>query len=380
MITGDHPLTAKTIAKELGLIQETKKILIGSEVEDVVIGQDSQNSYGVVTGNEIEKAYKLSKIFEDSSELVTAKEQEVSSHNDGSKEGLIKLLTENNVFARVSPMQKAIIVETLREQGEFIAVTGDGINDAPALKKANIGLAMGSGTDVAKDVSNIILTDDNFLSIVSAIEEGRHAYNNIRKVIYLLISTAFAEILLFMISIIFNLPPPFTTVQILWINLATNGIQDIAIAFEKGEKGVMEEKPRATNEPIFNKLLIKEIVVSGTVMFLMVFILWYILNNNFNISIGYARNYALLLMVLLQNVHAFNCRSEKISAFKMPLKNNRFIVFAVIGALVLHVTFMYVPLFQNILNTNPVKIGEFIIILVMALPLLLAMEVFKVTI
>jgi len=223
----------------------------------------------------------------------------------------------------------------------------------------------------------MIITDDNFLSIVSAVEEGRHAYNNIRKVIYLLISTAFAEILLFVTSIIFSLPPPFTTVQILWINLATNGIQDIAVAFEKGEKGVMDEKPRATNERVFDKLLTRETVVSGIVMFLMVFILWYILNNNFSMKIEHARNYILLLMVFLQNVHAFNCRSEKTSAFKIPLKNNKFIVYAVMGALLLHLLFMNVPILQNVLTTNPITIKEFILIATMALPLLSIMEIFK---
>ena len=332
MITGDHPLTARTIAKELNLIE---------------------NDNGVVTGDRVEAAF------------------------NSSKEELIRLLTGNNVFARVSPIQKSIIVETLKTQGEFIAVTGDGINDAPALKKANIGVAMGSGTDVAKDVSTMIITDDNFLSIVSSVEEGRFAYNNIRKVIYLLISTAFAEMLLFTISIIFNLPPPFTTVQILWINLATNGIQDIAIACEKGEKGVMEEKPRATNERVFDKLLIKETLLSGTTMFLMVFVLWHLLNNTFVMPIERARNYILLLMILLQNVHAFNCRSEKRSAFNIPLKNNKFIVYAVLGAFVLHILFMNVPILQNILVTNPVPMREFIIILTMAVPLLFTMEAFK---
>jgi len=334
MITGDHPLTAKSIAKEIDLIKDNGD---------------------VITGDMVRNAYNTS------------------------KEKLIELLTKNNVFARVSPMHKSIIVETLKENGEFIAVTGDGINDAPSLKKANIGVAMGSGTDVAKDVSTMIITDDNFLSIVSAIEEGRYAYNNIRKVIYLLISTAFAEMMLFTTSIILNLPPPFTTVQILWINLATNGIQDIATACEKGEKGVMDEKPRATNERIFEKLLIHETLISAIVMFVIVFIMWYLLNNKYGnlINIDRARNYILLLMVLLQNVHVFNCRSEKTSAFKVPLRNNKFIVFAVTCALFLHILVMNVPVLQNVFKTNPVSITDFIIILAMTIPLLITMELFK---
>ena len=332
MITGDHPLTGKVIAKELDLIDE-----------------DS----GVITGDEIEDAYNKS------------------------KEDLKKLVNENNVFARVSPVQKSIIIEALKIQGEFIAVTGDGINDAPALKKANIGVAMGSGTDVAKDVSTMIITDDNFLSIVAAVEEGRHAYNNVRKVTYLLISTAFAEMLLFFLTTVFDLPLPFTTVQILWINLVTNGIQDIAIACERSESDVMEDKPRATDERIFNRLLIKESLISALTMFSIVFIVWFLLTSKTDMPIAQARNYILLLMVLLQNVHAFNCRSEKTSAFKMPLANNKFIVYAVTGALFLHVLFMNVPFLQGILQTNSVTNLDFVFIFLMVLPLLLVMELFK---
>lgn len=332
MITGDHPLTGKVIAQELDLIDE-----------------DS----GVITGDAVEDAYNTS------------------------KDELIKLVTYNNVFARVSPVQKAIIIETLKELGEFIAVTGDGINDAPALKKANIGVAMGSGTDVAKDVSSMIITDDNFLSIVSAVEEGRHAYNNVRKVTYLLISTAFAEMFLFALTVVFDLPLPFTTVQILWINLVTNGIQDIAIACERSASDLMAEKPRPTNERIFNKLLIKESLLSAVTMFLIVFVVWFLLSKHTDIPIAQARNYILLLMVLLQNVHAFNCRSEKRSAFKIPLRNNKFIVYAVTGALFLHVLFMNVPFLQGILQTNSVSNMDFVIIFLMTTPLLLVMEIFK---
>ena len=332
MITGDHPLTAKHIAKELNLSSDEDQAIAGHDIEEAFYNSKSE---------------------------------------------LIRLVTNHNVFARVSPVQKSIIVETLKEQGEFIAVTGDGINDAPALKKANIGVAMGSGTDVAKDVSSMIITDDNFLSVVSAVEEGRHAYNNIRKVTYLLISTAFAEMMLFIISIIFNLPPPFTTVQILWINLVTNGIQDIAIAMEKGEKGVMRDSPRAANEKLFNSLLIKETILSAITMFLMVFAVWYILNTRTAMPLMQARNYILLLMVLLQNVHAFNCRSEKVSVFKVPLKNNKFIVYAVAAALILHIAFMNIPFLQGILKTNSVTFGEFGTVLLLALPLLIVMEIFK---
>src|SRR5690606_32738575 len=133
------------------------------------------------------------------------------------------------VFARVSPVQKLEIVDVLIRKGEFVAVTGDGVNDAPALRRANIGVAMGSGTDVAKEVGSMIVVDDNFASIVAGIEEGRYAYDNVRKVIYLLISTGIAEIIIFILAISTKLPLPFLLVQLLWLNLVTNGIQDIAL-------------------------------------------------------------------------------------------------------------------------------------------------------
>ena len=138
------------------------------------------------------------------------------------------------MFARVSPTQKLEIVDVLIRRGEFVAVTGDGVNDAPALRRANIGVAMGSGTDVAKEVGSMIVADDNFASIVAGVEEGRFAYDNVRKVIYLLISTGAAEVLMFIAAILAGLPIPLLAVQLLWLNLVTNGIQDVALAFEGG--------------------------------------------------------------------------------------------------------------------------------------------------
>ncbi len=141
------------------------------------------------------------------------------------------------IFARVTPLQKLMIVDALNQQGHFTAVTGDGVNDAPALRKAHIGVAMGTGTDVAKETASIIVADDNFASLVAGIEEGRFAYDNIRKVVYLLISTGGAEIVLFSLALFSGLPLPLGAVQLLWLNLVTNGIQDVALAFEGGETG-----------------------------------------------------------------------------------------------------------------------------------------------
>jgi magnesium-transporting ATPase (P-type) len=167
-----------------------------------------------------------------------------------------KLVSSTHVFARVSPTQKLEIVDVLIRRGEFVAVTGDGVNDAPALRRANIGVAMGSGTDVAKEVGSMIVADDNFASIVAGVEEGRFAYDNVRKVIYLLISTGAAEVLMFIAAILAGLPIPLLAVQLLWLNLVTNGIQDVALAFEGGEPGAMKRKPRRPEETIFDPQMI----------------------------------------------------------------------------------------------------------------------------
>jgi magnesium-transporting ATPase (P-type) len=183
--------------------------------------------------------------------------------------------------------------------------------------------------------------------------------------------------ILFASSVAFGLPLIFTTVQILWINLVTNGIQDIAIAFEKGVDDVMKDKPRATNERIFDKMLIKESLLSAFIMYVVVFTVWVTINRTGIMGLEEMRNYVLLLMVVLQNVHAFNCRSENISAFKIPLKNNPFIIYAVAGALALHLLMMYVPFLQGVLATNPVALRDFVFIVFMSIPLLIGMEFFK---
>ena len=226
MITGDHPLTAFSIAKDLKL---------------------AHNYEEVTTGEELDKIYEQGETKFD------------------------KYIKTKSVFARVTPLQKLKIVESLKRQGEFVAVTGDGVNDAPALKSANIGVAMGSGTDIARETADMIIIDDNFKSIVAGVKEGRVAYANIRKIIYFLISCGLAEVIFFILSIISDMPMPLVAIQLLWLNVVTDGIQDFALSFEKAEKGILKERPRDPKESIFNKSLLQEILVSGLVIGFVVF-------------------------------------------------------------------------------------------------------------
>lgn len=332
MITGDHPETAGTIARELGIAGDSTLVVTGQMLDEAGTSDSSA--------------------FE-------------------------KLVASTTVFARVSPKLKLEIVDFLIREGEFVAVTGDGVNDAPALKRANIGVAMGSGTDVAKEVGSMIVLDDNFSSIVAGVEEGRFAYDNVRKVIFLLISTGAAEIILFLASIFAGLPLPLLAVQLLWLNLVTNGIQDVALAFEGGEPGAMARPPRKPSEKIFNPLMIKQTIISGATIGLIVFGLWYYLTNYTQMAELHSRNIILLLMIFMQNFHVFNARSERISIFKLPLKRNIILVFGVLAAQGIHILSMQIPVMQNILRIEPVTFYEWLYILCLAIPILLVMELFK---
>jgi len=333
MVTGDHPLTALSIAKDLGIAESMENVITGVEVQDLSEGEYSP---------------------------------------------LASVIENKTVFARVSPLQKMQIVEALSENGHLVAVTGDGVNDVPALKKANIGIAMGSGTDLAKETAEIIITDDNFKSIEEGIEGGRHAYDNIRKVTYLLISTGAAEILLFLLSLFTNQPLPLTAVQLLWLNLVTNGIQDVALAFEGPEKDLMKRKPRSPKEGIFNRQMIQQTLLSGITMGLLAFGLFSYTLNTLGFSELHSRSLAFTLMVLLENVHVFNCRSEQTSAFRVPLSRNWYIIGGVLLAQFIHISAINLPFMQKILGTDTISLGEWWYILPIALVLLVVMEIFKI--
>ncbi len=335
MITGDHPLTSYAIAKELKLAKSYDEI---------------------ATGNDIEMYIKKGELEFDN------------------------FVKSKLVFSRIAPLQKLAIVESFKRQGEFVAVTGDGVNDAPALKAANIGVAMGSGTDVAKETSDIIVVDDNFNSIVSGVEEGRNAYNNVRKVIYFLISTGFAEVLFFVLSIVFGYPMPLVAVQLIWLNLVTDGIQDAALAFEKGETSTMREKPRDPNERAFNRLLLTETMVSGLAIGIIVFVFWIYLIDVRKLDVMTARGDILLLMVFMQNVHVFNCRSEYKSFFSVPLKNNPLIVIGVLITLLLQFFVTSNTFMSSVLKTRTIPFNETLRIIALTIPILVIMEILKIII
>jgi magnesium-transporting ATPase (P-type) len=332
MITGDHPKTALALAQQSGIADCTMQ---------------------AVTGEELEISFEQG------------------------KEAFSQCVHSTQVFARVSPHQKKQIIEQIMQDGDFVAVTGDGVNDAPALNHAHVGIAMGlRGTDVARESADIILTDDHFASIVEGITQGRVVYNNIRKVIFLLISTGAAEILLVMFSLLFGSPLPLFPLQLLWLNLVTNGIQDVALAFEPPEGNELKQKARPPNEPIFNHLMIERIGVNAIVMGCLAFALfkWQI---DSGVAEQEARNMTLLLMVLFENVHVLNSRSEKQSIFKQYFFGNKFLLFGMLAAQGIHIMAMYTPGLRELLELSPVSLSQWTGLLGIALLLIVVDEFHK---
>ena len=332
MITGDHPLTAYKIAKDLELTKDYNEVTTGTEVEEYL--------------------KKGNKAFD-------------------------KFVKEKKIFTRVTPLEKLKIVESLKRQGEFVAVTGDGVNDSPALKAANIGIAMGSGTDIARETSKMIVMDDNFRSIVNGVLEGRVAYANIRKIIYFLISCGLAEVLFFSLAIMFDMPMPLVAIQLLWLNVVTDGIQDIALSFEKAEKDIMKEPPRNPKENLFDRALIEEILISGISIGLIVFGVWVYLLKGVNMETETARGYVMALMIIIQNIHAFNCRSEKKSAFKTPLTSNWIFLVGVLGSLILGVAVIEIDFLSVFLKTTHIPGIDLLRLLGIGFIIFIIMEIYK---
>ena len=301
----------------------------------------------------------------------------ITGDQKNTAEAIGKKINISKIYSRVTPMEKLEIVNNLKAEGELVAVTGDGVNDVPALKSANIGVAMGSGTDIAKETGNMIITDDNFSTIVKGVEEGRKAYNNIRKVIYLLLSTGFSEIILFVFSIIFNLPIPLTAIQLLWLNLITNGIQGDALAFEKDDENVLKEKVK--KQTIFDKLMIKEIAISSIMMAAIEFIFYVYLLKIRKTEIILARSYLLTLMVFMENIQIFNCRSEKKSVFKVPGENNRFLIISIILTLCIQTLIVRVPELSGFFGLKTIEMTKIGALFLLTIPIIIVMEIFKKT-
>ena len=277
----------------------------------------------------------------------------------------------------MAPRQKLQIVEAAQNAGHFVAVTGDGANDAPALRKANIGVAMGKGgTDVARETAEIVLSDDNFTSIVAGVEEGRIAYDNIRKVVFLLVSTGATELLIMFLALMFGMPLPLIPVQLLWLNLVTSGIQDLALAFEPGEGDTLRRGPRPPGEGIFNRLMIERILISSVVMASMGFgaFAWMIENGWSEAS---ARNTLLLLMVLFENFHLGNCRSETKSAFALSPLRSPTLFYGAIGAFLAHLAVMHVGFLQGVMETAPVSLTTWAILIPLAMLIVPVIELHK---
>jgi magnesium-transporting ATPase (P-type) len=329
MVTGDHRVTALSIARELGLAEHPSQVITAAEME----GKTPQQ--------------------------------------------LADIVSQVRVFARVTPRQKLEIVNAARAAGHFVAVTGDGVNDAPALRAANIGVAMGkAGTDVAREASELVLSDDNFSSIVAGIEEGRVAYDNIRKVIYLLVSMGIAELLMVLLAVMTGLPVPLLPVQLLWLNLVTNGIQGVALAFEPSEGDSLQRKPRPPGESIFNPLMLERLLVAVTVVGLGGFLV-YDAALRLGFSLTESRNILLLTMVLFENFHVGNCRSETKSAFAISPLRSPILFFGTLAAFLIHVVAMYVPFFQDMLETAPISVATWLAVLGVGTLIVPALELHK---
>lgn len=332
MITGDHPLTSYSIAKDINIASDFSQVATGEEV-----------GKAFAEGNEVFDEFVRNK----------------------------------TVFSRVTPTDKLHIVESLKRQGEFVAVTGDGVNDSPSIKSAHIGIAMGSGTDVSKETADMIILDDNFTSIVKGVKEGRCAYSNIRKITYFLLSGSIAEVLFFVLAMICGAGTPLLPIQLLWLNVVTDGFQDVSLSLEKYEPNIMQEPPRPTKESLFTKSMVVQSSVMGGIMGLVVFGSWIILTNVVQLDIVVARSLVMTLMVFLQNAHAINCRSEKRSIFKIPLLSNWFFAVSVLGSIGLQILFIEIPFLSSLLELTTVPYDILLFLLASSLVIILASEIYK---
>jgi Ca2+-transporting ATPase len=333
MITGDHPATARAIARELGIL----------------VGEDGADGGGrVLSGAELARLDRAA--FE-------------------------AVVEQVRVYARVDPAQKIRIVQALQDKGEVVAMTGDGVNDAPALRAANIGVAMGKGgTDVAREAAHMVLLDDNFATIVHAVRQGRRLYDNIRKFIRYGVTTNSAEIWTIFLAPFFGLPIPLLPIHILWINLVTDGLPALALTAEPAEHGIMRRPPRPLQESIFAHGMWQHMLWVGLLMAALTLIIqaW-----AFHTGHAHWQTMVFTVLTLTQLVHAMAIRSEKESLFAVGMFSNRPMALAVLATFLLQLATIYVPALNPIFKTEPLDAGELAVCLVISGVVLLAVEIEK---
>ena len=351
MITGDYPNTARAIAEAIGLLRHGRKVMTGAQLDAL------------------------------------------------SDEELNQVIEDTAVFARVSPEHKMRIVDALQANNEVVAMTGDGVNDAPAIKRADIGVAMGiTGTDVAKETADMVLTDDNYASIVAAVEQGRIIYSNIRKFVFFLLSSNVAEIMIIFLAILAGLPAPLTAIQLLWLNLITDGAPALALAVEKGDPDIMEQKPRAKSEPIVNRSMmlglgVQTVAQTGAVLTAFALgLIWhleagaalagnpiaYLIQHDWRgVDVQTAETMAFVTLSLCELFRAYTVRSERASLFQIGVFSNRYMQYAVGLSIALLLLVCSVPFLQPIFNTHFLSGREWLIVVGLALIPAAAEEITK---
>ncbi len=331
MVTGDYKDTAEAIAREIGILTPGGKVLTGAEL------------------------------------------------NKMSDEELSKIVDKVDVCCRVSPAHKTKIVDAFKTSGHVVAMTGDGVNDAPALKRANIGVAMGiTGTDVSKETADMVLTDDNYASIVSAIEEGRIIYSNIRKFVYYLISCNIGEILIIFIAMLAGLPMPLKPVQLLMLNLVTDGAPALALGLEKGDPDIMKRPPRPTKEPVINWEMQIGTVVQAVVMTAAVLLAYYWALQMYPQQVDRAQTIAFATLCMSELFRAFTARSEHFGIFSIGVFTNQWMVWAVSGSAALVLIAIYVPFLRPFFDTTLMSLSDWIMAIPFMLMASVAAEVTKV--
>ncbi|MBU1292369.1 HAD-IC family P-type ATPase [Patescibacteria group bacterium] len=329
IVTGDHSLTARAVAEQLGF--KIKK-------ENILEGKD----------------------------LTTLSDQQLD-----------KRLKDIQIYARVEPKQKLRIVQAWQRQGEVVAMTGDGINDAPALRQADIGVALGSGTDVAKEVSNLVLLTDNFSVIVAAVEEGRAIIDNTRKVITYLLSGSFSEVVLIGVSLLFGWPLPVLAVQILWVNLIEDGLPDIALAFEPKEKDLMEQKPQDSQVSLLNKEMKFLIFIIGLITSVFLIILFYWLLKFSGYELVHIRSVVFAALTIDSLFYVFSCKSLKRNIWHINLLSNKYLVGAWLFGVVMLLTAIYLAPLQTLLKTVPLNLFDWSLVLGLGVLNILLIEITK---